>query len=347
MTKKERFYATLNRQKVDRPAFWLGLPTEEALPNLYKHFKVDNFEGLKKAIDDDIWTVICPYNSPNSSLIEDPFKFSESIEYLGSSFERTLTLPGIFAETETIEEVEKYNWPNPEEFIDRKEIKKIMEKIPDEDYAVMGVLWAPHFQLAFEAFGMEEALIKMKTEPEIFKAVIDKIVEFYLKANKIFLEETKGKLDAILIGNDFGTQNGLLVSPEDLREFVFEGTKKLIDQAHSYGVKVIHHSCGAILNVIDDIIKCGADVVHPIQALAKGMEPKRLKEIFGDRVSFCGGLDAQYLLVNGTPNEIKEKANELLDIFPTGLILSPSHEAILPDVPPENVKALVDAIKQR
>ena len=167
-----------------------------------------------------------------------------------------------------------------------------------------------------------------------------------MKANEIFYENTKGKLHAVLIGNDFGSQTGLMVSPESLREFVFPGTRKLIEQAKSYGLKVIHHSCGSIYSVIPDLIEAGADVIHPIQALAKDMEPRKLKESFGDRVAFCGGVDAQNLLVNGTPQEVREKVLELKEIFPTGLIISPSHEAILPDIPPENIEALFKAVKE-
>jgi len=185
----------------------------------------------------------------------------------------------------------------------------------------------------------------MKIEPEIFKAVVDHIVEFYLKANEVFLERTKGKLDAILIGNDFGTQQGLLCSPDDLRQFVFDGTRKFIEQAHRYGVKVVHHSCGVVFDVIGDLINTGADVIHPIQARAKGMEPERLKQTFGSRVSFCGGLDAQYLLVQGTPEQIAARTAELMKLFPTGLVVSPSHEAILPDIRPENIDAFAKAVR--
>ena len=102
MTKKERFYATINRQPCDRPAFWLGIPTEEAMPGLLQYFHPENFAQLKERVDDDIWTVICPYHSPVFRLIEDPFKFAVQQEYAGSSSERTLTLPGIFAEAETV-----------------------------------------------------------------------------------------------------------------------------------------------------------------------------------------------------------------------------------------------------
>jgi uroporphyrinogen decarboxylase len=137
-----------------------------------------------------------------------------------------------------------------------------------------------------------------------------------------------------------------MVSPDTLREFVFSGTRKLIDQAHSHGMKVIHHSCGAIRKVIPDLIEVGADVIHPIQALASGMEPLGLHDDFGATVSFCGGVDAQNLLVNGTPDEVREKVRELRSIFPTGLIISPSHEAILPDIPPANIEALFDELRK-
>jgi uroporphyrinogen decarboxylase len=126
-------------------------------------------------------------------------------------------------------------------------------------------------------------------------------------------------------------------------DFALPGTKRLVDQAHAFGLKVIHHSCGAVRELIPDLIGIGVDTLHPIQALASGMEASSLKRDFGDRVSFCGGIDAQELLVRGTPEAMRNKVRELRRLFPTGLVLSPSHEAILPDVPPENVAAMVQA----
>ncbi|MCX6984623.1 MAG: methyltransferase, partial [Lentisphaerae bacterium] len=133
------------------------------------------------------------------------------------------------------------------------------------------------------------------------------------------------------------------VSRTQITEFALPGTRKLIEQAHSYGLKVIHHSCGAIREIIPDIIAAGADVIHPIQALATGMGAAGLKLDFGSKVSFCGGLDVQELLVNGTAAEIRAKVRELRQIFPTGLIVSPSHEAILPDVKMESLDAMIKA----
>jgi uroporphyrinogen decarboxylase len=120
----------------------------------------------------------------------------------------------------------------------------------------------------------------------------------------------------------------------------------LIDQAKSFGLKVIHHSCGSIFGIIQDLIECGADAIHPIQAMAADMEPERLKKSFGDRVAFCGGVDAQFLLIDGTEDEVRSNVRKLKHLFPTGLIISPSHEAILCDTKPENIRALFSAVKE-
>lgn len=226
--------------------------------------------------------------------------------------------------------------------MDPGECRKTVESAPPE-YAVMGIMWSAHFQDACAAFGMETALMRMIEAPELFQAVIDRITEFYLKANRIFYESCGDRMHTVLIGNDFGSQTSLMVSPDLLRRFVFPGTKKLVQQAKSYGYKVIHHSCGAIRDIIPDLITLGADVIHPVQALAAGMDPSGLKHDFWGKVSFCGGIDAQNLLVRGTPDEVRLKVTEIRAIFPTGFIISPSHEAILPDIPIDNIKALFEA----
>ena len=337
MNKKERFIATIERKPVDKPSSWLGIPDNKALPGLYNYFNATDFADFKNKIDDDVWVVELPFHSPVSDAIYAAFDFSKKYEH--NIEDRTLTSPGFFEDYEDAEDVNLFDWPDPAKYISKEECMAEVEKVP-EGYAALGVIWSAHFQDACAAFGMEDALVKMIIAPELFRAVIDKITEFYLKANEIFYEATKGRLDAVLIGNDFGTQTGLIVSPEALREFVFPGTKKLVEQAKSYGLKVIHHSCGSIEAIIPDLIELGVDVIHPIQALAKNMDPQLLKDKYSDKVSFCGGVDAQYLLVNGTPGQVREKVNELTELFPTGLIISPSHEAILPDVPPENIEAL-------
>jgi uroporphyrinogen decarboxylase len=343
MTHKERFYATIAQKPVDRPASWLGLPVESALPGLFKHFRVNSQEELKQIIDDDIWPIDVPYHYPPHNHIGCALNFTKKVTG-GSNEERTLTAPGFFENITDPSYVGTFNWPDPITCIDAEESLRRAKAISPE-YVRMGIMWSAHFQDTFSAFGMENSLITMMIAPEMFEAVNKKIVGFYLRANEYFFEITKGYLDAILIGNDYGSQTGLMIDPGSIRKFASPGTKLLIDQAKSYGLTVIHHSCGSIYPIIGDIFDWGADVVHPIQALAKDMEPEKLKKTYGTKGAFCGGIDAQNLLVNGTPNEIIQKVKELKQTFPTGLIFSPSHEAILPDIPPANIEALFKAVK--
>jgi uroporphyrinogen decarboxylase len=343
MTHKDRFYSTINYVPVDYPASWLGLPVPSAEPELMRYFSVKSIDKLRESIDDDIYPLEVPYNYPPSNHIACAFKFAK-VSHLDTPDQRTLTAPGFFEDYSEVADVEKFDWPDPAKYLDREESRRRAASAPP-DRIKMGILWSAHFQDACSAFGMEKALIVMLSNPEMFRAVIDRITNFYLKANEIFYESTKGMLDAILIGNDFGSQTNLMVDRNSLREYVFPGTKKLIDQAKSYGLTVMHHSCGSIFPLIQDLADLGANIIHPIQALANQMSAPNLKRHFNRKVAFCGGVDAQNLLVKGNPEEIIQKVAEIKELFPTGLIISPSHEAILPDIPPANIKALFSAVK--
>lgn len=342
MTHKERFLATINREAVDYPASWLGLPVPSALPAIYKHFGVENMTELKTLLDDDVYPIEVPYNNHPTNDIGCALNFAKDFDF--SQDERTLTAPGFFEDITDPALVNSFPWPDPKKCIDAEESMRRAKAVPKE-YFRMGIMWSAHFQDACAAFGMEQALISMMCYPEMFQAVVDRIVEFYLEANGYFYEATKGEIDGVLIGNDFGSQCALMVSPDDLRKFIFPGTKRLIDQAKSYGLKVVHHSCGSIYPVIGDLFDLGVDAVHPIQALATDMNVEKLSVDFAGRGAFFGGIDAQHLLVNGSAEDIKADVERLKRVFPTGLVLSPSHEAILPDIPPVNIEAIFKNVK--
>ncbi|MCL2571335.1 MAG: uroporphyrinogen decarboxylase family protein [Defluviitaleaceae bacterium] len=343
MTSLERFYATINRQVVDRPALWLGLPDIKSHKGLFEYFNVNDMHELKTSIGDDFYAVEMPYNNDGADAIYAAF------DWYGKgtvdSHERTLNSDGCFKDAEELEDLSFFNWPDPIKGIDPLECRRLVEAAP-KDKAVLGILWSAHFQDACASFGMETALMNMLANPEIYEAVDRKIVDFYLKANEVFFEATKGLVHAVLIGNDIGSQMGLMLSPELVRRFVIPGCRRLVAQAHSYGIKVIYHSCGAISDIIPDLIDAGVDAIHPIQALATGMDAESLYNGFDGQVSFCGGVDTQDLLVNGTPEDIAREVRRLRKIFPTGLILSPSHEAILPDISPKNIKAFIDTAQE-
>lgn len=340
MNSVERFMKTVAREEVDRPACWLGMPDIKAQPALMEEFQADNMHNLKLSIGDDVYTIEVPYQSETASAIYAAFDWYQDGNV--DAEERTLTAPGFFHDSEDVEDVDTFPWPDPAKYIDLEECERRFAMAP-KDKVILGMMWSAHFQDTCAAFGMETALMNMIAEPELYEAVDAKVMEFYLKANEIFYKAAKGRMHAVLIGNDMGSQRGLMLSPDMVRRFIIPGCRKLVEQAHDYGLKVIYHSCGSIADVIPDLIDAGVDVIHPIQALAAGMEPRGLKEKFGDKVSFCGGVDTQDLLVNGSADDVAKKVRELREIFPTGLIISPSHEAIMPDVPPKNIRALFDA----
>ncbi len=339
MNSIERFLATVERRPVDRPAVWLGMPDIASQPALFAAYGVKNLHELKLAVGDDFYAVEVPYHSETASAIYAAFNWygDDAVD----AQNRTLTADGCFKDCEELADLDFFDWPDPSLYIDAEACRRAADAVP-ADKAGLGMLWSAHFQDACAAFGMETALVNMMVNPEIYEAVDEKIVQFYLDANKIFLDASAHRLSAVLIGNDMGSQRGLMLSPDLIRRFILPGAKRLIAQAHSYGLKVIYHSCGALADIIPDLIAAGADCIHPIQALAEGMDAESLAARFSGKVSFCGGVDTQDLLVNGTPDEIKLRVRQLRQLFPTGLIISPSHEALLPDVPPANVQAMFE-----
>ncbi len=342
MTHKERFLATIERREVDYPASWMGMIAPESYDALYSYFNVTSLDELRKALGDDVYGVDVVYNNPPTNDIGCALNFAKDLGDLTQG-ERTLSAPGFFEDITDVSLIESFAWPNPADHIDVEACRQRAKNAPS-DYFRMGIIWSAHFQDVCAAFGMSTALMAMYTDSDFFAALVDRILKFHLQAGEIFYEATKGEIDGVLIGNDFGTQTSMFISPEDLRRFILPGTKQLVDQAKSYGLKVIHHACGSIYPVIDDLFDMGVDSLHPIQALATDMSAEKLSADF-HRGSFFGGVDQQQLLVNGTPEEVAADVRRLKSLFPTGLVISPSHGTITNDIPPANMEALFNAVK--
>jgi 2-methylfumaryl-CoA isomerase len=147
-------------------------------------------------------------------------------------------------------------------------------------------------------------------------------------------------------GNDFGTQRGLILSPELFNRFVLPSMDRLIGVAKRHGKRVLLHSCGSIRRVIPTLIDHGVDALHPLQALATDMQADLLAREFGAHVAFVGGVDTQDLLVKGTPAQIRDEVLRLREAFGPNYVVSPSHEALLPNVPIENVAAMSAAARE-
>ena len=243
---------------------------------------------------------------------------------------------------DNIDLVDKLNWPNAE-YYDFSGFEKAIRISKEHETPIFSGAWASFYHNVANMFGMENYFVKMHTDPNLVIAVTEKIVDFYLSANKKLFDEYATYMSACFFGNDYGTQLDLMVSPEMFRKFIMPYQKKISDQAKTYKLYTFLHSCGSVVKAIPDMIEAGIDGLHPIQAIAAGMNAENLAEKFRDKIVFVGGVDTQVLLREGTTKQIKDDIRRLKRLFGNNFIVSPSHEAILPDVPPENIAAMAEA----
>lgn len=243
----------------------------------------------------------------------------------------------VLKDASSIREVAEHNWPKVDWF-DFSDFSSMLDSW--QDFAVMASgasIWQhPSFLRSPDSLLMD---IAMSDEIGVF--IIDKYVEFYVKFFDKMFSSAPGKVDILRIADDIGMQDRLLFSPGQFKDFLAPRIKKIVDMAHSHNVKVMFHSCGAIEPLIEDIISIGVDILDPLQVTAAGMEPKILKGKYGRRICLHGSIDTQYLLPQGSVEDVRIKVKNMIDVLGKdgGFILSPTH-VLQNDVPVENIKAL-------
>jgi uroporphyrinogen decarboxylase len=230
-------------------------------------------------------------------------------------------------------------WPSPDWF-DLSDVSDQCKRHFGK-YALVGGGWGAVFGDSFRILGMEHFLESLILAPELAREVIRRVEEFYIAINERIFEAAAGMLDIYYFGNDLGTQRALLMSLPMIREFFAPSFKRLVDQAKSYGLHVMFHSCGAVSEAIPLLIEVGIDVLDPVQVGAEGMEPAKLKATYGDRIAFHGGLDTQGVLPFGTAEDVRAATEQLITIMKPGggYIFGPSQE-LQPDVSVEKILAM-------
>jgi uroporphyrinogen decarboxylase len=320
----------------NRSGFWHGDPNPKSIDRLYAWFGVGNdFELGLKAGSTCRW--VMPeqhgmWTNPDAPMFD----------ALGGAERHSLSQRGVFADCEDADEVHKFPWPDIRHCDFTRTLEEI-DKAVAAGQAVLSGSWSCFFHNACDFFGMEEYFIKMHTAPEVVDAVTGHIVDFYLQANEILFKHAGSKIDAFFFGNDFGSQLDMLISPACFDRFVMPGFVKFTEQAHSHGYGVLLHSCGSIERIIPRLIEAGVDALHPIQARAANMDAETLSKKYNGKIVFVGGVDTQHLLPFGEPSQVRDEVRRLRDLFGPNYIVSPSHESILPNVPPENIEAMIEA----
>ena len=194
---------------------------------------------------------------------------------------------------------------------------------------------------------MEQALADLAENSAVAEAALERIYTIHESVIRRTLEAARGLIDFIYVAEDLGTQNTLLMSPASFRRFLKPRMRKMIDLAHSFGVKVVHHDDGAIRPLLPELIELGIDVLNPIQWRCAGMDREGLARDFGKSVVFHGGVDNQQTLPFGTADDVKREVAENIRIFREGkgYVVAPCHN-IQPNTPTANILALYEAVHE-
>jgi hypothetical protein len=214
------------------------------------------------------------------------------------------------------------------------------------DIALVPVPWAKHPKGIRD---VEEWYISTAMRRDYVYKVFERQCEIGLKNIEKLAKAVGSKVQVVFVsGTDFGTQRGPFISPQSYRDLYKPFQKALNDQIHKLtNWKIFIHSCGGIYPLIPDMIEAGFDVLNPVQCSAEDMDPRRLKNEFGDQLVFWGGgVDTQRTLPFGTPEEVYNEVRQRIDIFSTGggYVFNSIHN-IQSNVPTENILAMFKAIE--
>jgi len=249
-----------------------------------------------------------------------------------------------------ISEIERYPFPDPCDPARfeglKEEAKRLYEKT---DYALIAANSGSIQYLPSELRGWQQYLTDLALNQDIIIKLTDRFLFLYIKYFDKLLDACGEFIEMVWIGDDWGHQNGPVVYPEVFRKIFKPRMKKLVDFIKSKAkVKVGLHSCGSVYWAIQDFIDAGIDVLNPVQVAAKDMDTERLKREFGDRIVFWGGgCDTQKILPFGSPEDVKKEVKKRIkDLAPGGgFVFTPVHN-IQAGVPPENIIAMYEAVKE-
>jgi len=241
-------------------------------------------------------------------------------------------------------EILDYPFPDIKASYRYRNLKSQVEKLKRRDLAVTGELYCTIFETAWGLRGMDNLLVDFLINPDLVKTLLDILVEIRCEQAKRFAE---AGVDILRLGDDVGSQKGMLMSPEVWRKWLKPGLKKVIKSARDINpeIHIFYHSDGYIEPIIPELIEIGVDILNPVQP--ECMDPAKLKREYGDKLAFWGTVSCQRTMPFGTPedviNEVKLRIKTVGENG--GLLIAPTH-ILEPDVPWENVLAFFEGVKK-
>jgi uroporphyrinogen decarboxylase len=339
LTSRERVLAAINHQESDRvPADIWAEP--QVWDRLVSDLGVSSRDEVCERMGSDIRYIspIYPPDTEKNGIRQNMWgeRWAKANTPWGESWEH---IAGALSNASSLDEIASFPWPN----CDDVDYSTLGEQCDRYEGCAIAFGNADIFERPALVRGLENMLCDTALNPDWVRSLVRVFLDFYVEDFTRVLEATERRIDIYWAMTDLGTQSGLLQSMDTFHQFIAPSIRKLADWVHGSGVKFLFHSCGAIREAIPDLIELGVDILNPIQPAAAGMEPTALKQDFGDRLCFHGGIDIQYLLPLESPEAIRREVQRRVGILGAGggYILAPSHN-LQQDTSTENILAMYD-----
>ena len=242
----------------------------------------------------------------------------------------------------TISDIEAYPLPDLHAPSRYAGAARQIESIHDRGYAAVLSWEMTIFEKAWRIRGLEEIMTDFVRQPDLVECLMDRIAE---QTGTLAAEYARMGVDIIQLGDDLGSQIGMMISPELYRKFLKPRMRKLIAgiKAANRHTLVFYHTDGDVDPIVGDFVDIGIDILNPVQR--ECMDISALKSAFGSELSFWGGLSVQRTLPFGTPADVARETVEIAEVAGKGggLVIAPGH-LIERDVPLENVFAFAETV---
>jgi uroporphyrinogen decarboxylase len=242
-------------------------------------------------------------------------------------------------------DLDAHPWPSPDK-TDVAGLRREAERLRREtDCALVVHVPGRLFSLGQFMCGFANWLVQLKVNPEVCEALLDRGLDIQLAMAGETLKAVGDAVDILYFADDYGMQTGPLISPDLFRRIFKPRMARLIQFLRQRSsARIAFHSCGSVYALIPDFIDVGVELLNPVQVSATDMDTARLRHEFGHRLAFWGAVESQQILPHGRPADVREEvARRIRDLGP-GYIPYSVHN-IQAEVPPENILAMVNAVK--
>lgn len=339
MTPRERWLACLQHEIPDRvPVDYRATP--ETTRKVKEYLGVASLPEMFARLHIDPVIDVSPhYVGPPLKPDEDEFGIRyQNTDYRLGHYRDAVYHP--LAQYRSGAEIEaNYRWPSP----DWWDHSVLPAQVEGHEEAIVRCFGSEPFATYKFLRGTVQGYLDLVDNPDMVHYCLEKLYDLCYQSTLRIFETIPGKVLWTWVAEDVGSQTGLLLSLEHIREFFVPHMKRMIDLVHSAGAFVFHHSDGAVRDNIPTMIEAGIDVLDPVQWRAGGMDRQALKRDFGRHLVFHGAMDNQQTLAFGTPAAVRREVLDNIRLLGEGggYILGPCHnlQAISP---PENIVTMYE-----